>query len=117
MPRTKKQPPAPQPAPSPVNGAASEILTLSEAAAYLRLPDAEVIGLVHSQGLPARFTGREWRFFKAAIQQWLSTGSPTPETRKQAQFALAGKYKDDPDLMRICEEAMRQRGRPATEDE
>jgi excisionase family DNA binding protein len=117
MPRTKKPPPelTPAPVPSAVNGLASEVLTLSEAAAYLRLAEADVIGLIHTQGLPARFIVGQWRFLKSAIQQWLSTGSPTAQSRKEAQLALAGKYKDDPDLTRICEDALRQRGRPMTE--
>jgi excisionase family DNA binding protein len=119
MPRTKKGPAA-QPVPPPsaaTNGPASEVLTLAEAAAYLRLSEAELIALVHSQDLPGRFTGREWRFLKSAIQHWLSSGTPTRQARKEAQLALAGKYKDDPDLMRICEEAYRQRDRPLTEGE
>src|SRR5262249_48197405 len=108
----------PQRAPAPApNGPPEEVLTLAEAAAYLRVPESEVIGLVHSQDLPARFIGGQWRFLKAAIQQWLSTGPATSETRKAAQLSLGGKYKDDPDLLRICEEAYRQRGRPMTEDE
>ena len=45
-----------------------------EAAGYLRLPEAEVVGLVHSQGLPGRCVAGEWRFLKAAIQHWLATG-------------------------------------------
>jgi hypothetical protein len=94
-----------------------EVLTLAEAAGYLRLPEAEVVGLVHSQGLPGRCVAGEWRFLKAAIQHWLATGSPTWETRKAAILELAGKYKDDPDLERIVEEAYRRRGRPITDTE
>jgi excisionase family DNA binding protein len=94
------------------NGPATEVFTLGEAAAYLRLSEADVVALVHSQNLPGRFTGSEWRFLKSAIQQWLSTASSTPQSRKEAQLALAGKYKDDPDLLRICEEAYQRRGRP-----
>jgi excisionase family DNA binding protein len=118
MPRTKKQEPAPPqvPAPATVNGPPGDVLTLSEAAAYLRLPEADVIGLVHSQGLPGRLIGDQWRFLKAAIQQWLSTGAPTPQTRKAAQLALAGAWKDDPDLEAMVEEIYRRRGRPITED-
>jgi excisionase family DNA binding protein len=103
--------------PAATNGAATEVLTLAEAAAYLRVSDADLVALVHSQGLPGRFTGSGWRFLKSAIQQWLSSPSSTPEARKQAQLALSGKYKDDPDLMQICEEAYRQRRQPATGDE
>lgn len=104
------------PASAAANGPVGEVLTLAEAAAYLRLSEAETVRLVHSQGLPGRHSGSEWRFLKAAIQQWLSTGLPTQQSRKEAQLALAGKYKDDPDLMRICEEAYRQRGRPVADE-
>jgi excisionase family DNA binding protein len=118
MPRTKKHQPGPlsqpQPLPVSVNGPSGEVLTLAEAAAYLRLPEAEVVGLVHSQGLPGRCIAGEWRFLKAALQNWLATASPTWETRKAAILELAGKYKDDPDLEQIVEEAYRRRGRPMT---
>jgi len=99
------------------NGSDTAVLTLSEAAAYLRLPEPEVLRLIQEEGLPARPVGVDWRLLKTAVQQWLSTGTPTIQARKEAQLALAGKYRDDPDLMRICEEAYRQRGRQAPEDE
>jgi excisionase family DNA binding protein len=116
MPKTKKAS-APQPVQPTIatNGPAGEVFTLAEAAAYLRLTEADIVHLIHAQNLPARFAGNDWRFLKSAIQQWLSAGSPTPQSRKEAQLALAGKYKDDPDLKRICEEAYRQRGLPMTE--
>ncbi|SRR6266849_10530561 len=118
MPTTKKKPaPRPVTPPAATNGPASEVFTLAEAAAYLRVSEADLLELVRSQSLPGRFTGRDWRFLKSAIEQWLSLGAPGPQARKQAQLALAGKYKDDPDLMRICEQAYRQRGRSMTEGE
>ncbi len=119
MPRTQKHPPGslsqPQPPLASVNGPSGEVLTLAEAAAYLRLPEADVVGSVNAQGLPGRCIAGEWRFLKAAIQHWLAAGSPTWETRKVAILELAGKYKDDPDLERIVEEAYRRRGRPIAE--
>jgi hypothetical protein len=33
---------------------------LTEAAAYLRLPESEVVGLAHTQGLPGRYVTGEW---------------------------------------------------------
>jgi excisionase family DNA binding protein len=116
MPRTTKKPkpnPVPQPAPQPaaVNGPLGEVLTLAEAAAYLRLPENEVIAAASSQGLPGRLVGGEWRFLKTAIQQWLSVSQPTAEMRKAAILQLAGKWKDDPDVEWILEDAMRRRGR------
>src|SRR6516164_6115381 len=100
MPRTKpkREATAATPAPALVNGPSGEVLTLSEAAAYLRLAEVDVLRCVDEQGLPARRLGNEWRFLKAAIQQWLATGSPTWQSRKAAILELAGKYKDDPDL-------------------
>ncbi len=115
MPRTKHEP-AKMP-PATTNGPISEILTLAEAAAYLRISEKDVLQMVYEQRLPARQVGAEWRFSKAAIQEWLSTGSPQPRSSKEALLALAGKYKDDPDLESIVQEAMRRRGRPMTEGE
>jgi excisionase family DNA binding protein len=99
-----------------VNGAIGEVLTLAEVAAYLRLPESEVVTAIHTQALPARLVGGEWRFLKPAIQEWLSTGSPTDEMRKTRQLALAGKYKDDPYLEQILEDAMKRRGRKPRPD-
>jgi excisionase family DNA binding protein len=111
MPRTKSRP---QTVASPLvatNRPAAEVFTLAEAAAYLRLPEQDVVRKVREQGLPARQVGLEWRFFKAAIQHWLSTGSPKPSSSKENLLAWAGAFKDDPDLDAIVDEALRQRGR------
>jgi excisionase family DNA binding protein len=117
MPRTKpKSEPAEQvpPPTTLVNGPTGDVMTLSEAAAYLRLPEAQVLQLVQQQDLPARHAGPEWRFFKPAIQAWLS--EPGPKKRDFWE-ACAGAFKDDPDLEEIVKEVYRQRGRPMIEDE
>jgi excisionase family DNA binding protein len=118
MPRTKKKPVASKrpPKPATVNGGQTieEVMTLADAAAYLKLSETDVLRLVDEQALPARRLGNEWRFLKAAIQLWLST--PPPKGNKEAWMALAGSCKDDPDLEGIVEEAYRRRGRPITED-
>jgi hypothetical protein len=120
MPRTKKtrSKPVPQPEPQPaaVNGPPGEVLTLAEAAAYLRLPEKHVIAAASTQGLPGRLVAGEWRFLKSAIQQWLNVSQPTEEMRKAAQMAAAGSLRDDPDLEDMVEEIYRRRGRPITED-
>jgi excisionase family DNA binding protein len=116
MPRTRKQP-QPDEASAPAdNGspALGEVLTLAEAAAYLRVGEAEVLRSVHEQGLPARQLGAEWRFSRAAIQHWLS--QPLPKYSKEAQLDVAGIFKDDPTLVPMVEEIYRRRGRPITED-
>jgi excisionase family DNA binding protein len=118
MPRAKKPEPAPPPQavpPADVNGPPGEVLTLAEAAAYLRLSEADVLRLVHDQALPARRLANEWRFLKAAIQQWLST--PPPRYSKEAQLAVAGAWKDDPYVEAELKEILKNRGRPMAEDE
>ncbi len=90
------------------------MLTLAEAAVYLRLPEADVVELVHSQDLPGRLAGGQWRFLKSAIQDWLS--QPPPKYSQEAQRSVAGLLKDDPDLLPLVEEVYRRRGRPITED-
>src|SRR6266540_974457 len=118
MPRTKKPKPDPTPQaqPAAVNGPPSEVLTLAEAAAYLRLSEKDVIAAASTQGLPGRLVSGEWRFLKSALQQWLSVSQPTDEMRKAAQLAAAGSLRDDPDLEDMVEEIYRRRGRPITED-
>src|SRR4051812_7870870 len=106
MPRTRKPKPAPAPKPEPqaaVNGPhQGEVLTLAEAALYLRLPEENVITAALPQGLPGRVVAGQWRFLKTALQQWLSVGQPVEEMRKAALVAAAGAFKDDPDLIKIC---------------
>src|SRR5437588_12917101 len=117
MPRTKTPTaePVPQaPPPTSVNGLADEVLTLAEAAAYLKFSEDEVLRLVDDQGLPARRLANQWRFLKTAIQDWLRT--PPPKYSREAQMSVAGSLKDDPTLVPIVEEIYRRRGRPITED-
>lgn len=116
MPRTKPKPGPLAQAVEAVaaNGSTRDILTLGEAAAYLRLPELEVIRLVHDQNLPARQAGKEWRFFKTAIQTWLS--EPLPKHSKEAQLAVAGAWQDDPYADEELKEIYKRRGRPMTEE-
>jgi excisionase family DNA binding protein len=92
-----------------------EVLTASEAAAYLRVAEAEVLRMADRQELPGRRIGNEWRFLKAGLQDWLRT--PARRPGKETLLALAGAWKDDPDIEEIVREAHRRRGRPVTENE
>lgn len=117
MPRTTKPAKSAAPAqpPAAVNGISGEVFTLSEAAAYLRLAEDDVLRLIHDQGLPARQLGKEWRVLKCAIQDWLHSGPP-PRPSREAQLAIIGAAKDDPYADEMLKEIYRKRGRPMTED-
>ena len=47
------------------------VLTLAEAAAYLRVSEMDVLRMVRDQILPGRQVASDWRFLKAAVQNWL----------------------------------------------
>ncbi|MCF8567717.1 helix-turn-helix domain-containing protein [Alicyclobacillus tolerans] len=51
-----------------------EILTFKEAAEFLKIGEKTLLKLLQEQALPARKLGREWRFSKQALVDWLSSG-------------------------------------------
>lgn len=116
-PARKNKKPQTRRAPEPKTAENGEVLTLAEAAAYLRVSEAEVIRLVQRQDLPGRLLGakwNEWRFLKSALQDWLRNAPPRGS--KEAQLAVAGAWKDDPLLEEELREIYRQRGRPMIEE-
>src|SRR4051795_12956088 len=102
MPRTKSKPDQRArngTAASATSRAATEsgdVLTLAEAAAYLRVGEPDVLRLVREQGLPGRQVGDDWRFLKTAIAGWL--GTPAPSTASEFWRAHAAAFQDDPHL-------------------
>src|SRR5437867_371398 len=89
---------------------AIDVLTLAEAAAYLRVAEDDVVDSVHAHGLPGRQIGGQWRFLKASLQSWLN--SPPQKFNKEAFLALSGIWKDDPYIDEMLKEIYKQRGRP-----
>jgi excisionase family DNA binding protein len=51
-----------------------EVLTLSEAASYLRVSEDTLLAHVTDHAIPARKIGGEWRFLKRALADWLRYG-------------------------------------------
>ena len=92
-----------------------EVLTLAEAAAYLRVSEEAIKRLVDEQDMPGRFVGDSWRFLKSALQTWLST--PMPKPSKEAVLAAIGNWENDPYLEQELKEIYKRRGRPMTEDD
>lgn len=106
--KPRGRPPAPSTSRPSANS--SEVLTLAETAAFLRVSEQDVLRLVVEQGLPSRKIADDWRFLKAAVEGWLCTPAATAQTDFwQTHF---GAFKDDPYLADIVREAYRKRGRP-----
>jgi excisionase family DNA binding protein len=108
MPRTKKKPTSPAENGPPA--VAADVLTLAEAAAYLRVGEADVLRLVREQGLAGRQIGSQWRFLKPALQDWLRSG---PE--KKGLFRHIGALPDDAQTEEMLEEIYRRRRAPVEE--
>jgi excisionase family DNA binding protein len=111
MSRVKAQSKKPR---SAANGFAGDVLTLAEAASYLRLSEEEVLRLIQEQDLPGRRVGTEWRFLQTAIQQWLS--QPLSKSGKKGIWGAAGTWRNDPYLDDMLTEIYRRRGRAMTEE-
>ena len=94
--------------------ASCEVLTLAEAAAYLRLPEEDILRITLAQNLPGRQVGEEWRFLKSALQDWLR--NPPPKPSKEAVLARIGSWKNDPYVELELEEIHKRRGRSMNEE-
>jgi excisionase family DNA binding protein len=90
-----------------------DVLTLSEAAAYLRVAESDLKRLAERRVLPGRQIAGEWRFLRAGLQDWLR--APEPGSGTDALLALAGVWRDDPDIELIVQGAHRRRGRMSVE--
>jgi excisionase family DNA binding protein len=51
-----------------------DVLTLAEAASYLRVPEEELLRLAEHRDIPAQMIGGQWRFLKRALGHWLTYG-------------------------------------------
>ena len=56
---------------SPGFAAEAEVMTLEEAAAFLRLTPEAVRSLAETQRIPASRAGEAWRFSRPALVEWL----------------------------------------------
>ena len=54
------------------NEPADQVMTLEELAIYLKLPKSTVYKLVQEGRIPGQKLGKQWRFGKQAIAQWLN---------------------------------------------
>ena len=60
-----------------------DVMTLNEVADYLRIPRSTVYKLVREGRIPGQKVGRQWRFRRAIVEQWLGEGSEG--TRRQGK--------------------------------
>lgn len=69
----------------------NDILTAQEVAGMLKLPLKRVVALAKRGELPAKKTGRDWRFKASVINKWFSDWQPnTFDPNKKAGEILGG---------------------------
>ena len=59
-----------------MNEQTDEIMTLEELSIYLKIPKSTVYKLVQEGRIPGQKLGKQWRFGKKAIDEWLNNQSP-----------------------------------------
>ncbi len=55
-----------------------DVMTLNEVAEYLRIPRSTVYKLVREGRIPGQKVGRQWRFRRAVVEQWLGDEKQRP---------------------------------------
>jgi excisionase family DNA binding protein len=60
-----------------VSGSTTEILTIRDVAAYLKLPVSTVYRLAERRELPGHKVGRQWRFHKSILDDWFRQHAAT----------------------------------------
>lgn len=116
---TAKSKPKPQPEANGIVALAHEVLTLAEAAGWLRLAEPVVERLARAGALPGRCAEGAWRFSKAALLDWLAGTDRAPDAAREQErlLAVAGALADDETLPALVEDIYRERKRRLVGDE
>ncbi|MFM2313396.1 MAG: hypothetical protein RLZZ04_2672 [Cyanobacteriota bacterium] len=73
-----------------------DILTLEETSEYLRLPVETVLNQALKGNIPGRRVEDNWRFLKAAIDDWLRG-----KNSRSVLLSQAGTFADDNSLVQL----------------
>ena len=88
-----------------------DVLTLEETSEYLRLPVETVMKQAFKGNIPGRKIGDNWRFLKAAIDDWLRS-----KNSSAILLAQAGAFADDDSLAQLRETVYQARGRSEVDE-
>ncbi|MBI3031831.1 MAG: response regulator [Candidatus Rokubacteria bacterium] len=83
---------------------ASDIFTVGDVAAYLKLPISTVYRLAERREIPGHKVGRQWRFQRAVIDEWL-------RKRSEARTVTILVADDDNNVREVLAEALEGPGR------
>ncbi|MBW3543120.1 MAG: helix-turn-helix domain-containing protein [Planctomycetes bacterium] len=92
-----------------------DVMTLEEAAAYLRVTEEQVERLAGKE-IPARQIEGQWRILRSAVDDWLRNGK-RKRTSREVLMDQFGALADDPYLEDMLKQIYRERGRPESEED
>jgi excisionase family DNA binding protein len=69
------------------------VMTIEEVAAFLKVSETTAYQLVRSGEIQGRKVGREWRFLKSEIVQWLKKGGESSSSSVLQDDLNGGEYK------------------------
>ncbi|MEI6564071.1 MAG: acetate--CoA ligase [bacterium] len=72
------------------------VMTLDEAAAFLKTPKSTLYKMLEANKIPARKVGRQWRFNRSELDQWLSQESRSERAPASSPMAAAPATKPAP---------------------
>jgi len=84
-----------------------DVLTLEDAATYLRLSKEMVRKKAEAGDIPGRQVEGSWRFLRIALETWLGTSDSRSILLKQA-----GAFADDDSIEELLGQIYKARGRP-----
>lgn len=82
------------------------VLTLEEASEYLRLPVETVLRQASKGNIPGRQIEDDWRFLKAALDDWLRS-----KNSRSILLSQAGAFADDDSISQLRKTIYQARGR------
>jgi excisionase family DNA binding protein len=88
-----------------------DILTLEETSEYLRLPVETVLNQALKGNIPGRRIEDNWRFLKAAIDDWLRA-----KNSRSVLLSQASAFADDNSLVQLRNDIYQERGRSEIDD-
>ncbi len=71
-----------------------DVLTAEEAAEYLAVSVKTIRQMASAGRLPGRHVGREWRFSRTALLEWLAESSSEADRRRYARRPSANGGRD-----------------------
>jgi excisionase family DNA binding protein len=66
------------------NATNHEVMTLDELSLYLKIPKSTLYKLAQEGRIPGQKIGKQWRFGKLGIDQWLAAGGLDQPSGREA---------------------------------